>query len=88
MAISAKLPAMPQTDAQVLDDLKTARDALLSAVAGGRMTVRYKIGTREHETKDPVAALKGIEDLIEMYETKANRDSGSARNYVKFTRRP
>lgn len=79
---------MSQTDAQVLEDLKTARDAVLSAIAEGRMTVRYRIGNREHQTLDPMAALKGLEDLIERYETKTNRDSTSARNLAKLTRRP
>lgn len=79
---------MPQTDAQVLDDLKTARDAVLAAIAEGRLTVRYKIGNREHETKDPIAALDGLENLIERYETKSNSDDTSARNLVKITRRP
>ena len=79
---------MPQTDAQVLDDLKTARDAVLSAIAEGRMTVRYRIGNREHQTLDPMSALNSLETLIERYETKANEDSSSARNLAKLTRRP
>lgn len=79
---------MPQTDAEVLEDLKTARDAVLSAIAEGRRTVRYKLGNQEHEMADPFGALDRLEKLIERYETKANRDSGSARNYAKRTRNP
>lgn len=77
---------MPQTDSQVLEDLKTARDAVVAAIAEGRMTVRYKIGTREHETLDPLRALEGLEKLIQLYETKSSQDSG--RNLAKITRRP
>lgn len=79
---------MPNTDAQVLEDLKTARDAVVAAIAEGRLTIRYKIGSKEHETKDPIAALNGLETLIERYETKANRDTSSARNYAKRVRNP
>lgn len=79
---------MAQTDSEVLEDLKTARDAVVSAIAEGRMTVRYKIGGREHEMLDPIKALDGLEKLIERYETKSNRDSGSAQNLAKLTRRP
>ena len=79
---------MAQTDSEVLEDLKTARDAVLAAIAEGRMTVMYRIGNREHETLDPIKALDGLEKLIERYETKSNQDSTSARNLAKLTRRP
>jgi hypothetical protein len=61
------------SDASVLTALETARDALITAIAAGRMTVRYKVGNQEHWTESPSVALMNIEDLIDKYRRRSGQ---------------
>ena len=63
--------------ASVLAAYETARDAVLLAIAEGRLTVTYIIRGRTHTVSDPVAALKGLEAIIATYRDLASRSTRS-----------
>lgn len=66
---------MARSNADHLEALKTARDAIVDGIAAGRLTIEYQIRGRTHVTADPVNALKNLEASIQMYESKAARDN-------------
>lgn len=66
---------MARSDAEHLEALKTARDAIADGIAQGRLTVDYTIRGRRHTTEASTEALKRLEDSIEIYEAKAARGS-------------
>ena len=68
---------MAASDASFLESLKTARDAIVAAIAAGRLTVSYSIRGRMHQTEASTEALERLDKLIEKYEAKTARASSS-----------
>ena len=79
---------MSRSDSAHLEELKTARDAIVDAlVAGsGSATVRYVIRGREHEKEPSRELLNTIEDQIERYEAKVARNSRGMLRTVQLRR--
>jgi hypothetical protein len=76
------------SDSEILEQYKLARDAIVTAIAEGSHSVEYRVGSRQVRRTDPAVALREIERIIGMYETKvAGAAYGRARNYVEFHRR-
>jgi hypothetical protein len=46
------------SDADNLEALKTARDAIVAGIAAGRLTVMYMIRGRQHQTEASTDALR------------------------------
>ncbi len=68
---------MASSDADALNALKTARDAILAAIAGGSLTVEYTLGGETVRVEASTEALSRIESLIATYTRKASRASRS-----------
>lgn len=68
---------MARSNAEHLEALKTARDAIVDGMAEGRLTIEYQIRGRVHRTSDPGATLKSLDALIEAASRRAARDSRS-----------
>lgn len=82
---------MAKTDAEHLEQLKLARDAITEAIIRRAGTVEYRIGGRQYRCGNPdemSAQLAQIKKLINEEESAQNQDSSSARNLAKLTRRP
>jgi hypothetical protein len=77
---------MANSAASHLEALKTARDAIVAAIAEGQLTVMYRLGRREVTVSDPVLALERIERSIEIYEKKASRAATSPFRLAKLGR--
>jgi hypothetical protein len=63
------------SDADHLEALKTARDAIVAGIAAGRLTVMYMIRGRQHQTEASTDALRRLEESILIYERKLARSS-------------
>ena len=73
------------SDAEILEQYRLARDAIVTAIAAGTETVEYQIGSRRVKRTDTTLALREIERLIAYYQAKADASSyGRARNLVEF----
>jgi hypothetical protein len=68
---------MSRSDADHLEVLKIARDAIADGIAAGRLTIEYEVRGKKHTVTDPVKALENIEGSIEAYESKTARRSRS-----------
>lgn len=79
-------PRLAASDAGFLEELKTARDAIVAAIAGGRTTVDYMIRGRRHVNEAPTEALLRIEELIDIYERKAARSGRSTFRLARLQR--
>lgn len=66
---------MARSDAEHLEALKTARDAIADGIAAGRLTVDYMIRGRRHTVEASTEALERLERSIQIYEAKAVRGS-------------
>lgn len=76
---------MAQTDAEVLEQYKLARDAILATLAAGTQEViELEIRNRRVRYIPTQANLKAIEELIKYYERKTS--SGQVRNYANLRR--
>jgi hypothetical protein len=62
---------LARSDADHLEALKTARDAIADGIAAGRLTVDYMIRGRRTTTEASTDALQRIEEQILIYERKA-----------------
>lgn len=77
---------MASSDADALNNLKTARDAILAAIAGGSLTVSYSFGNETVTVEASTAALERIENLIGVYTRKATRSARSPFRVVSLRR--
>lgn len=68
---------MAQSDSAVVESIKTARDAIIAAIADGQTVVQYTIRGRSKTTTDPSATLLKLEELLQTYEGKALRGTVS-----------
>jgi hypothetical protein len=68
---------LARSDADHLEALKTARDAIADGIASGRLTVMYMIRGRQHQVEATTDALRRLEDSIAIYERKAARSNRS-----------
>jgi hypothetical protein len=75
------------SDAEILEQYKLARDAIVTALAEGNDEIEYQIGSRRVRRTDTTLALREVERLIAYYEARALASSGRARNYVQFSGR-
>lgn len=66
---------MARSDAEHLEALKTARDAVVDGLAAGESTVSYTIRGRVHEVEPSSKLLNELEKSIEIYERKVARPS-------------
>jgi hypothetical protein len=74
------------SDADNLEALKTARDAIVAGIAAGRLTVMYMIRGRQHQTEASTDALRRLEDLIQTYERKASRATNKTFRLARLQR--
>ena len=77
---------MALSDADNLEALKTARDAIVAGIAAGRLTVMYMIRGRQHQAEASTEALNRIEELIQLYERKAARSTRSTFRLARLQR--
>lgn len=63
---------MALSDAAILEELKTARDAIVSAIADGSATVEYEIRGRRVRREASSTVLRQLEESIKIYETKTS----------------
>jgi hypothetical protein len=84
LAIATHLLAL--SDADNLEALKTARDAIVAGIAAGRLTVMYMIRGRQHQTEASTDALRRIEELIQTYERKAARATNKTFRLARLQR--
>ncbi len=77
---------MSLSDADHLEALRTARDAIATAIAGGQLTLSYTVRGRTHDVANPVQALEQIETSIALYERKVNRQSRPRLRPVSLSR--
>ena len=76
------------SEAEILEQYKLARDAIVTAIADGSHSVEYAIGSRRVKRTDPAIALREIERIIATYQARIDAASyGRARNYAAFGRR-
>lgn len=68
---------MANSDAAHLEALKTARDAIVAALAEGAVVVRYKVNNREVEREASSSVLAELEKAISIYERKVSRAATS-----------
>jgi hypothetical protein len=61
------------SDADHLEALKTARDAIVLGIAEGRLTVDYMLRGKRHTVEASTEALLRLEQSISIYERKAAR---------------
>lgn len=59
-----------------LDQLRTARDAVTDAILAGEVMVSYTVRGRTYTQKAGSDVLKDLEEMIQVYERKANAGSG------------
>lgn len=77
-----------ETDAQVLERYKLARDRILQAVEDGDPTVEIQgVDGKRRRVTDPQKYLEFLEKQISRYEARVSAASGRARNYAEFHRR-
>jgi hypothetical protein len=74
------------SDADNLEALKTARDAIVAGIAEGRLTVMYMIRGRQHQTEASTDALRRLEDVIQIYERKAARATNKTFRLARLQR--
>lgn len=77
---------MALSDADHLEALKTARDAIVAGIAAGRLTVMYMIRGRQHQVEASTDALKRLEESIQIYERKAARSNRSTFRLARLQR--
>ena len=77
---------MANPDSTVVSEIKTARDAVISAIAEGRLTVSYTIRGRTHASADPTATLLRLEELLDIYERKVAVASRSPMRFARLQR--
>ena len=68
---------MANSDSATLTALKTARDAVLTAIAGGELTVQVTVRGRTIQSSDPAMTLQRLEALIAIY-TRKTRDAATS----------
>lgn len=68
---------MANDDSATLAALKTARDAVIAALASGESTVSYTIRNRTHTVEPSSQLLLNLEELIDTYERKSSRGTTS-----------
>lgn len=78
--------AMAIYDATYHTQLLAARTAIMTQVAAGTLTVRYKIGSKEHQMSDPVSALRFINDEISRMEAASSSNGKSRFRLAKINR--
>ncbi len=81
---------MSNTDAQVLEQLKLARDAVLAVLVSGGGVVQYSIGDRSIRREATREGLQAIEELIRYYERKVNvaTPGHDGRTFASFENEP
>lgn len=80
---------MALTNAEILEQYKLARDAVLGAIADGAPVVRYRIGNREVQKDATHSLLESLEEMIDKYEGKDNvATHGRAKTLARFRRKP
>jgi hypothetical protein len=77
---------LARSDADHLDALKTARDAIADGIASGRLTVDYMIRGRRHTTQASTDALQRLEQQILIYERKLARGTRSTYRLARLQR--
>jgi hypothetical protein len=77
---------MANSDADHLEALKTARDAIVAGMQAGRLTITYQIGGRLHTVSDPVMALRNLEQMISQYQLMADRGNRSPFRPARISR--
>lgn len=75
---------MAKTDEQVLEDLKTVRDAIIEGMSEGQTIIEYQIRGRMKRVTNPAETLKMILDAIAEMETKIGRSQRSPNRVVKL----
>ena len=76
---------MANSDAAFLSELKTARDAITTAIAEGRLTVEYLIRGRRHRVEQPTVALRNLDELIVSVQSRINRASRRRNRVAKLS---
>lgn len=75
------------SDAEVLEQYKTARDLIVAAIGVGESVVEFEIRGRRTRYTDPAAILDRVEKCIASYESKISaQTSGPARNFIRIAR--
>lgn len=77
---------MANSDAVTLDELKTARDAIITGIADGSRVVEYTIRGRQVKREPSGELLTQIEDLIDRYAIKSERSTRSPFRYASLQR--
>ncbi len=79
---------MADSDATVLENLKTARDLVIDLIAAGdERVIEYEIRGRRVRRQATAANLKSLQELIGIYEKRVAAASGIAKVYARFTAR-
>jgi hypothetical protein len=68
---------MANSDAQVVEAIKTARDSVIAQIASGAILVEYEIRGRRVRNADPTESLTRLQGLLDIYERRATRGSSS-----------
>jgi len=69
---------MSLSDAELLEQLKTARDRIVAALAVGDQIVEWEVRGLRQRRKPSVELLDQIEKLIARYESKSGSDRRAA----------
>ncbi|HWB13333.1 MAG TPA: hypothetical protein VG826_29175 [Pirellulales bacterium] len=77
---------MSRSDADTLEQLKLARDAIIAGMIDGRLTVEYQLAGEMHTVEPSTQALNRLEALINTYTRKANQDSKSPIRVASLSR--
>ena len=77
---------MANSDAAYLEALRTARDAVVAAIATGQLTVEYQVGRRMVEVEPSTEALERLDTLIDAAENKVARAATSVMRLGKPSR--
>lgn len=75
---------MANSDEQVLEELKTVRDAIIEGMSNGQTIIEYQIRGRLKRVTNPAESLKMILDAIEQMEIKIGRGQRSPNRVVKL----
>lgn len=73
--------------AEILEEYRLARDALVAGIRAGESVVELEIRNRRVRYSDPASDLKTVEAQITHYESRlAASQSRSQRNYARLAR--
>lgn len=78
-----------ETDSQVLERYRLARDRLLQAIEAGEQTLEIQgRDGRRRRIEDPIRELETVEQMIVYYQNRVDTaSSGRARNLAQLHRR-